>query len=688
MSNLNRARSLVPATLVWLICAACLAAESPRLVYQGRLLSSGVPLNGSCDLRIGLYDAETGGQRLGNLVTNTAVTVQEGAFSVSLDSAAMFFDGSPRWLEIGVRTNGSAVEFTVLQPRQAMITVPQSVFALRAGTAGMATNLVGGGRELTAVPAASLYGSLPLGLLSGITTNQIDKATDLVYRDKTQRGVVTPFECGAYGDGIHDDTAALQEMINRACKEELIAFLPPAPGGFYKITDTLRARNTLTMIGAGGAKHISSYPLSRCVIKQFTPGKDGLVLESPNDSVHLASLVITAEPTDNWTNDCNGVWFAGGATDADCSILEQCLVSNFGVGVRAASNADSTFRQCSFGNNGTGIRISGEAANNISLDSCQLSYNWIRQVDIRAGKVVIQNCDIAAGADGTPRGRSSQGLYCYKPDLVIIGSRFEDYSTNDCLIISEHSRVTLISTSFGNYSGAPRYSVALTNATLTAINCAFDCRGPGGVPIFDSTFGRSSVYAVPPVQEIVSVGWGSYVNTASTFASGRSLWTGTGPGPGGIGVAGWAMPGTLEWENAGYEHFLWAYGTLPQKGLQAVDLLAFAKQQTSGLVGNGGGLTNLSGANILPGTITSSQMDSATDALYRNPNAITNNQASPVFLGGDLVVSGNLNIIPGSLVVRTNPPPDSSVPAAWFEVKTSDGSTWKVPLYKPNEPAR
>jgi len=657
------------------ITASC--AEQPLLLYEGRLLSGGTPLSGSYDLRIGTYDSEKGGSLLGKAMTNMAVPLRDGAFSINLDAASLFLDGTPRWLEISVRTNGGA-QFTVLEPRQPLVTVPQAVFASRAGSAAVATNLVGGGRLLTAVPAASLFGIVPLASLPLLTSNQIDRATDAIYRDKTQRGIITPFDCGAFGDGIRDDTLALQTMINRACHEGLVAYLPPAPGGFYRITDTLRAPNSLTMIGAGGGKHSSSHPFSRSMIKQFTPGIDGLVLESANDSVHLASFIITAAPPENWRNDCSGIWFAGGAADADCSIVEQCHVSNFGVGVRAASQADSTFRQCSFGNNRTGIVIS-DVANNVSLDSCQLSYNFGRQADIQAGKVIIQNCDIAAGADGTALGRSAQGVYCNQPELTIIGSRFEDYSTNACLIASPHSRVTLIGTSFLNYSKASRYSVALTNATLVSINCTYGCLGLGDVPIYDFTSGRSSVYAIPPVRQVVSIGVATYLNTATMFSSGRSDWTGAGPGPRGLGVNGWAIPGTMEWEDAGSQHSLWAYGRLPAVGLQAVDLLAFAKQQRSGLQGNGSGLTNLNGGNISSGTVTSAQLDPATDALYRG---LTNNHVAPVTLGNDLAVSGDLKVIPGNLIIRTNSAPGSSAPAAWFEVKTGDGRVFKVPLYE------
>ncbi len=673
--------------LVWssLLAPLCVAAGLPPVTYNGHLLLDGAPANGMYDLVFSIWDSETGGQQLGGWTTNSAVTVSSGTFEANLDLNGVVFDGSPRWLEIWVRTNSPDADFTVLAPRQPLSTVPQALFALTAGNAGLATNLVGGGATLSAVPAGSLVGQIPLAALSGITSNQIDAATDAAYRSKPgQKGVITPFDFGAVGDGIHDDTAALQAWINRACSEGDVAFLPPAPGGYYKFTDTLWASNSLTMIGGGGGKHSMSYPYTRSILMQFTPGKDGLVLASPNDSVHLASLAIMAEPPGNQTNDCYGVWFAGGAPDADCSIVEQCLVTGFGTGIKAASEADSTFRECSLGLNGTGIVIEG-VANNVSLDSCQLSYNSFRQVYVHSGaKVTIANSDINAISD------SAQGLYCQGQQLIMIGDRFEDYSTNACLIGAQPSRITLLCTSFLNYSSAPRYSVIITNGFVVTLNSIFGCLGPAGVPILDVGVGKSSILAIPPVEEYLSIGRAGFVTTASTFTAGRASWTGAGPGPSGIGHNGWAYPGTLEWGwgigSWQADQALWAYANMQAagySGLQAVDLLEFAKEQRLGLQGNGATLTNLVGANIQLGSITTNQIDPATDSAYRNdPNTLTNNYSDTVNLQKDLKVMGNLELPSGTLVVNTNSPPADNTPKAWIDVKTPDGHVWKLGLYQ------
>ena len=116
-----------------------LDAASPAgtaFTYQGRLNEGANPANGRHDFRFVLYDAEVGGVQQGGVLTN-CVTVSGGLFTVTLDFGARF-DGNARWLEIGVRTNGSG-EFTPLSPRQPLNPTPYAAYAPNAGTATTAT---------------------------------------------------------------------------------------------------------------------------------------------------------------------------------------------------------------------------------------------------------------------------------------------------------------------------------------------------------------------------------------------------------------------------------------------------------------------------------------------------------------------------------------------------------------------
>ena len=124
------------------------------LTYQGNLNqtsgSTGVigqqpssgPVTGVCDFRFSLWDAVTNGNPVGATLTNSAVSVSNGLFTVTLDFGAGAFNGDARWLDIGVRTNGSGA-FTELVPRQLVPLVPDALYAAEAGSVFGLTNLSG-----------------------------------------------------------------------------------------------------------------------------------------------------------------------------------------------------------------------------------------------------------------------------------------------------------------------------------------------------------------------------------------------------------------------------------------------------------------------------------------------------------------------------------------------------------------
>ena len=106
--------------------------------YQGRLSDGGAPASGIYDLRFTIYDStNNAGGIVASPLTNSAVAVSNGLFTVTLDFGEGVFDATDRWLEIGVRTNGSVGAFTTLSPRQALMPVPMALYALTpAGPAG------------------------------------------------------------------------------------------------------------------------------------------------------------------------------------------------------------------------------------------------------------------------------------------------------------------------------------------------------------------------------------------------------------------------------------------------------------------------------------------------------------------------------------------------------------------------
>src|SRR5580765_1284883 len=130
-------------SIIVLASGTCLAQTS-AFTYQGKLGDGGNPANGTYQFECKLYDGSgvigDSGSQIG--ATQTVVApAQNGIFTMQLDfGAASFAAGQNRWLEIGVRLNGSGGAYTVFDPRQQINSVPFAVRSLNATTATTATN--------------------------------------------------------------------------------------------------------------------------------------------------------------------------------------------------------------------------------------------------------------------------------------------------------------------------------------------------------------------------------------------------------------------------------------------------------------------------------------------------------------------------------------------------------------------
>ena len=100
--------------------------------YQGQLAEGGNPAQGIYDFRFAIYDALADGNKVGGPLTNAAVVVSNGLFTVALDFGNSAFAGEARWIEIGVRTNGGGA-FSPLSPRHPLTAAPYALYAPNAG---------------------------------------------------------------------------------------------------------------------------------------------------------------------------------------------------------------------------------------------------------------------------------------------------------------------------------------------------------------------------------------------------------------------------------------------------------------------------------------------------------------------------------------------------------------------------
>ncbi|HEY5913099.1 MAG TPA: hypothetical protein VJA21_21120 [Verrucomicrobiae bacterium] len=119
------------------LCEATALAQSTAVTWQGRLVDGAGPANGTYDLRFTLFDALSAGAQVGTPVTATSRAVN-GLFTASLQFATGSFNGGDRWIEIGVRTNGSSAAYTTLSPRVSITSAPYAIYSPQAGTAATA----------------------------------------------------------------------------------------------------------------------------------------------------------------------------------------------------------------------------------------------------------------------------------------------------------------------------------------------------------------------------------------------------------------------------------------------------------------------------------------------------------------------------------------------------------------------
>jgi len=119
---------------------ASMHAQPTAFTYQGQLSDGGSPASGSYDLQFNIYDSADGTTLVGGPVTHSPTVVSNGLFTVTLDFGPGVFDGSERWLGIGVRTNGGG-GFDPLTPLQPITATPYAIRAAGVDAAGLTGTL-------------------------------------------------------------------------------------------------------------------------------------------------------------------------------------------------------------------------------------------------------------------------------------------------------------------------------------------------------------------------------------------------------------------------------------------------------------------------------------------------------------------------------------------------------------------
>jgi len=222
-------------------------AQGTAFTYQGQLQNNGGLASGTYNLQFSLYDTNASGTPIAEPVTNNAVVVTNGLFTVTIDFGSTVWNGQTNWLQIGVESNGIS-SFTSLSPRQQLTPVPYAIFA------ESSSNLSGtvSASELTSIGNTNggyLYNFFvgPSGnsTMSG-SGNTANGAYSLIYNtsgsDNTANGVNALFSNTSGSENTANGAVALFSNTSGSANTVNGVFaLYSNTNGSYNVADGLQA---------------------------------------------------------------------------------------------------------------------------------------------------------------------------------------------------------------------------------------------------------------------------------------------------------------------------------------------------------------------------------------------------------------------------------------------------------------
>jgi len=129
MKHYTYSASVVSVGLLAVSTAHAATSLGTAMTYQGHLKIGDSPANGNYDMVFALHDEEVTNSPVGSPVQKI-VTVTNGAFATELDFGAVY-DETQLWLQVGVKPEGSPMNYTLLSPRQKLTAAPYASYALK-----------------------------------------------------------------------------------------------------------------------------------------------------------------------------------------------------------------------------------------------------------------------------------------------------------------------------------------------------------------------------------------------------------------------------------------------------------------------------------------------------------------------------------------------------------------------------
>lgn len=210
---------------------------------------------------------------------------------------------------------------------------------------GNVTQGLGGLTDLDTVLSG---GAASLG--PGLQYQESPGATKRNYHDVIQGMQITPYDFGAIGNGVIDDTAAVQAALNELKRLE---------SGTLWLSGAFLCSAGLSLIGTNGIRLVGSGPLASTLL--FKNGSSpGLTLTNCSNVVLDSFVVVLAASP---TASVPGLSFANGTGAPTNTICNNVGVNGFDIAVQDGI-AQTSYRDCTLiGNTGSttarGIFFSG-----------------------------------------------------------------------------------------------------------------------------------------------------------------------------------------------------------------------------------------------------------------------------------------------------------------------------------------